>query len=74
MNEHNVQIFLRWLHNAAWIWHKVFLARCPMKAEHEVRLNRTEMGMIIWMCWVKLSLSLHFNGHFLVEPGLAGVY
>ena len=26
-----------------------------MKVEHESKLNRTEMGMIIWMCGVKLN-------------------
>ena len=27
----------------------------PMKVEHELKLNRTEMSMIRWMCGVKLS-------------------
>jgi len=27
----------------------------PMKAEHEVKLNRTEMSMVRWQCWVKLN-------------------
>jgi len=26
-----------------------------MKVEHELKLNRTEMSMIRWMCWVKLN-------------------
>ena len=26
-----------------------------MKVEHELKLNRTEMSMIIWMCGVKLN-------------------
>ena len=26
----------------------------PMKVEHEVKLNHTEMSMIRWMCCVKL--------------------
>jgi len=27
----------------------------PMKVEHELRLNRTEMSIIRWMCGVKLN-------------------
>ena len=27
----------------------------PMKIEHELKLNRTEMSMIRWMCGVKLN-------------------
>ena len=27
----------------------------PMKAEHELKMNRTEMSMIRWMCGVKLN-------------------
>ena len=27
----------------------------PMKVEHELKLNRTEMSMITWMCGVKLN-------------------
>ena len=27
----------------------------PMKVEHEMKLNRTEMSMIRWMCGVKLN-------------------
>ena len=27
----------------------------PMKVEHELELNRTEMSMIRWMCGVKLN-------------------
>ena len=27
----------------------------PMKVEHELKLNRTEMTMIRWMCGVKLN-------------------
>ena len=27
----------------------------PMKVEHELKLNRTEMSMIRWMCGVKLN-------------------
>jgi len=27
----------------------------PMKVEHELQLNRTEMSMIRWMCGVKLN-------------------
>jgi len=27
----------------------------PMKLEHELKLNRTEMRMIRWMCGVKLN-------------------
>ena len=27
----------------------------PMKAERELKLNRTEMSMIRWMCGVKLN-------------------
>jgi len=27
----------------------------PMKVEHELKLNRTEMSMIRWMCGVKLD-------------------
>ena len=27
----------------------------PMKVEHELKMNRTEMSMIRWMCWVKLN-------------------
>jgi len=27
----------------------------PMKVEHELKLNRTEMNMIRWMCGVKLN-------------------
>jgi len=27
----------------------------PMKVEHELKLNRTEMSMIRWMCEVKLN-------------------
>ena len=27
----------------------------PMKVEHELKMNRTEMSMIIWMCGVKLN-------------------
>ena len=26
-----------------------------MKVEHELKMNRTEMSMIIWMCGVKLN-------------------
>jgi len=28
----------------------------PMKVEHELKLNRTEVSMIRWMCGVKLNL------------------
>ena len=24
----------------------------PMKVEHELKMNRTEMSMIRWMCWL----------------------
>jgi len=45
---------------------KVYYATCvsclkygsetwPMKVEHELKLNRTEMSMIRWMCGVKLN-------------------
>jgi len=27
----------------------------PMKVEHELKLNRTEMSMIRWMCGVRLN-------------------
>ena len=27
----------------------------PMKVEHELKMNRTEMRMIRWMCGVKLN-------------------
>ena len=27
----------------------------PMKVEHELTMNRTEMSMITWMCGVKLN-------------------
>jgi len=27
----------------------------PIKVEHELKLNRTEMSMIRWMCGVKLN-------------------
>ena len=27
----------------------------PMKVEHELKLTRTEMNMIRWMCGVKLN-------------------
>jgi len=27
----------------------------PVKVEHELKLNHTEMSMIGWMCWVKLN-------------------
>jgi len=27
----------------------------PMKVEHELKMNRTEMSMIRWMCGVKLN-------------------
>ena len=27
----------------------------PMKVEHELKLNRTEVSMIRWMCEVKLN-------------------
>jgi len=27
----------------------------PMKVEHEVNLNRTEMSMIRWMCGIQLN-------------------
>ena len=27
----------------------------PMKVEHELKMNRTEMSMIRWMCGVKLK-------------------
>jgi len=27
----------------------------PMKVEHELKLNRTEMSIIRWMCGVKLN-------------------
>jgi len=27
----------------------------PMKLEHELKLNRTEMSMIRWMCGVKVN-------------------
>jgi len=27
----------------------------PMKVEHELKMNRTEMSMIRWMCVVKLN-------------------
>ena len=27
----------------------------PMKLEHELKMNRTEMSMIRWMCGVKLN-------------------
>jgi len=27
----------------------------PMKVEHELKLNRTEMSMIRWMCGVTLN-------------------
>ena len=27
----------------------------PMKAEHEMRMNQTEMSVIRWMCGVKLN-------------------
>jgi len=27
----------------------------PMKVEHELKMNRTEMSMIRWMCAVKLN-------------------
>ena len=27
----------------------------PMKVEHELKINRTEMSMIRWMCGVKLN-------------------
>jgi len=27
----------------------------PMKVEYELKLNRTEMSMIRWMCGVKLN-------------------
>ena len=27
----------------------------PMKVEHELQMNRTEMSMIRWMCGVKLN-------------------
>ena len=28
---------------------------CPMKVEHELKMNLTEMSMIRWMCGVKLN-------------------
>ena len=27
----------------------------PMKVEHELKMNRTEMSVIRWMCGVKLN-------------------
>jgi len=27
----------------------------PMKVEHELKMNRTEMSMIRWMCGVKMN-------------------
>jgi len=27
----------------------------PMKVDHELKMNRTEMSMIRWMCGVKLN-------------------
>ena len=27
----------------------------PMKVDHELKMNRTEMNMIRWMCGVKLN-------------------
>ena len=27
----------------------------PMKVEHELKMNRTEMSMIRWMCGVELN-------------------
>jgi len=27
----------------------------PMKVEHEVKMNRSEVGMIRWICGVKLN-------------------
>jgi len=27
----------------------------PMKVEHELKMSRTEMSMIRWLCWVKLN-------------------
>jgi len=27
----------------------------PMKVEHELKMNRTEMSMMRWMCGVKLN-------------------
>ena len=27
----------------------------PMKVEHELKMNRTEMSMIRWMCGIKLN-------------------
>jgi len=27
----------------------------PMKVEHELKMNRTEISMIRWMCGVKLN-------------------
>ena len=27
----------------------------PMKVEHQLKMNRTEMSMIRWMCGVKLN-------------------
>ena len=30
----------------------------PMKVEHELKMNRTEMNMIRWMCGVKLNEKL----------------
>ena len=27
----------------------------PMKVEHELKMNRTEMSMVRWMCGVKLN-------------------
>ena len=32
----------------------------PMKVEHELKMIRTEMSMIRWMCGVKLGLMLIF--------------
>jgi len=29
----------------------------PMKVEHELKLNRTKMSMIRWICGVKLNES-----------------
>ena len=27
----------------------------PMKVEHELKMNRTEMSMVRWMCGVRLN-------------------
>jgi len=40
----------------------------PMKVEHELTMNRTEMSMMRWMCGVKLNKSEELRELLGLEP------